>query len=387
MADKHPDIVIIGAGIAGLWSFHRLKALGYDVLLLEKNAIGSGQTIASQGIIHSGLKYSLAGKVNKLARNISAMPDRWLAALHGEGEVNLTAARLNADSHSLLIPAGFMGAMVKLITSKTLGQNIENLPASAWPEDFRESGFIGNVIKMGEPVFDIPSVIRALAGPYINCIRKIDKSPEAFLKEHGIKPKKIIYTAAASNHDYAHQYHHDQGLKTQKRPLLMGFLKPAPFPLYAHFVSRSDKPLATITTHYTEDGTPVWYIGGQAAEREKTVPPEETIRTTKKAMEKYLPNVDLSSVQWATLPIDRIEGSSTTQGWMPDTPTIHDAGDSYYCWPTKLTFAPLLSDYILEKLEKEKISPSHQQCDWSFLPEVGYTKSPWDEVNFSPHSD
>ena len=58
--DKLPDktkidVVIFGAGIAGLWTFNRLKSLGYDVLLLEKKAIGCGQTLASQGIIHSGL--------------------------------------------------------------------------------------------------------------------------------------------------------------------------------------------------------------------------------------------------------------------------------------------------------------------------------------------
>ena len=68
-----PDIVIFGAGIAGLWTFHSLKKMGYDVLLLERESIGGGQTIASQGIIHSGLKFSLAGKVNKLAKSISAM--------------------------------------------------------------------------------------------------------------------------------------------------------------------------------------------------------------------------------------------------------------------------------------------------------------------------
>ena len=34
MADtnKNIDIVIIGAGIAGLWAFHRLKTLGYDAV-------------------------------------------------------------------------------------------------------------------------------------------------------------------------------------------------------------------------------------------------------------------------------------------------------------------------------------------------------------------
>ena len=93
---KNIDVLIIGAGIAGLWTFNHLKSLGYDVLLLEKQSIGCGQTIAAQGIIHSGLKFSLAGKVNTLAKTISAMPDRWRDALQGNGQVDLSAAYLSA---------------------------------------------------------------------------------------------------------------------------------------------------------------------------------------------------------------------------------------------------------------------------------------------------
>ena len=89
------DIVIFGAGIAGLWTFNHLKSLGYDVLLLERDAIGCGQTIASQGIIHSGLKFSLAGKVNTLAKTLSTMPDRWRNALSGHGPIDLSQAHMS----------------------------------------------------------------------------------------------------------------------------------------------------------------------------------------------------------------------------------------------------------------------------------------------------
>lgn len=383
MAEHHTDIVIIGAGIAGLWTFNRLKRLGYDVLLLEKEEIGCGQTIASQGIIHSGLKYAFAGKVNKLAQSISAMPDLWREALTGNGPVDLSAAKVNAHSQHLLIPAGFMGGLVKLVTKQALGGNVHQVPEEDWPDDIKSSGFRGSVIFMDEPVLDIPSVIRALAEPFKDSIRKIDCAPDEFLKKHNITAKKIIYTAAAANQDMADKLGDNEGLRTQKRPLLMGFLKPAPFPLYAHMVGTSDKPVATITTHQCEDGSLVWYLGGNVAERGKEVPQIEMQRAAETGFRKYLPRLDLSDVHWSSLPIDRVEGTSTTQGWMPDTPTIHDAGDTYYCWPTKLTFAPLLSDYIMEKLQKDHILPSNNESDWSFLPEVGYSKAPWDKAQWS----
>ena len=55
------DIAIIGGGIAGLWMLSRLRKRGYSALLIESEALGSGQTICSQGIIHGGVKYSLQG--------------------------------------------------------------------------------------------------------------------------------------------------------------------------------------------------------------------------------------------------------------------------------------------------------------------------------------
>jgi len=57
------DAVIFGGGAAGLWILDELRRAGLAILLLEggRRGLGSGQTIASQGIIHGGLKYTLAG--------------------------------------------------------------------------------------------------------------------------------------------------------------------------------------------------------------------------------------------------------------------------------------------------------------------------------------
>ena len=95
-----------------------------------------------------------------------------------------------------------------------------------------------------------------------------------------------------------------------------------------------------------------------------------------------MPDLDLSNVEWAGLPIDRIEGKSDIDGWMPDTPTIHSIEckdiDVHYCWPTKLTFAPLLSDRLLEKIGE----PSQSTSDYSLLPAADYTQTPWDKADW-----
>ena len=308
-----PDIVIFGAGIAGLWTFHRLKNMGFDVLLLEKETIGCGQTIASQGIIHSGLKFSLAGKVNKLARSISAMPNIWREALNGNGDVNLSSATISAQSQQLLIPSGFMGGLTKLVTERALGNNVHSVPKQDWPDEITNSGFHGSLIFMDEPVLDIPSILRALSEPYKTSIRKITdeqaSEPFKFLSDINIAAKQIIFTSASSNHDIATAQNHDKGLETQKRPLMQGMIKNAPFPLFAHLVGKTDKPIASITTHKTTSGDLVWYLGGGVAERTKKSNPKDVYGAAIKAFKSYLPNTDFSQIEWDVLPIDRIEST------------------------------------------------------------------------------
>ncbi|MCC7304642.1 MAG: FAD-binding oxidoreductase [Alphaproteobacteria bacterium] len=380
MPEYYADIVIFGAGIAGLWTLKKLKEQGFDALLLEENAIGAGQTIASQGIIHSGLKYALAGKVSDLARSISAMPEIW----RGEFKNSCIAA----PSQQLFIPKGFVGGILKVAARKALGES-RDIPPEEWPETIRASGFDGSVIHMSEPVLDIPRALQELAGPYKDHIRKPDHEIKFIIDttgtikgfhcgDHTIRAQHYIFTAAAGNMDLAKRLGH-RGMETQARPLVMTMLKNAPFPLYAHFVGKSDKPVTTVTTHMSEDGKRVWYVGGGVAEHPQNKNPREVYEGVKTAFKKYMPAIDLSGMEWATLPIDRIEGT-TAATWMPDTPVIHQVQNALYAWPTKLTFAPLLADRIAESLGHDNITPSGAGNDFSFLPEAPFAKTPWDSA-------
>lgn len=383
---RQADIVIFGAGIAGLWTHAYLSNLGYNALLLESDKIGGVQSIASQGIIHSGLKFAFAGKISKLAKSISAMPERWRDALNEKGEVDLSGAVINAQSQLLMIPPGFLGDISKTVAKKTLGKNVREIAQSEWPEEIKNSGFKGSVIFMDERVLDIPSVVQTLMKPYKDSIKAIPKNdaktPLDFLEKNGIEAKKILFTTAGENLGIAATLNHEKGLETQSRPLLMAMMKPAPFPLFAHFVGKTDKPVATVTTHTDQNGKRVWYIGGLVAERPVTAPPEDSIKAAKKALASYLPSVDISEAQWAVLPIARSEGKSKTDGWMPDTPTLHRAGDVLYGWPTKLTFAPMLADAVLKELQNSNIEPSNTRNDWSFLTSAPLAQPPWENATW-----
>src|SRR5690606_35758218 len=125
-------------------------------------------------------KYTLAGKANELARAISQMPERWREALKNEGDVALQDADITASSQHLMIPPGMAGNLIKMATEKVLGDRVREAP-SPYPE------FEVFVLDMGEMVLDIPSVVRALAEPYYDCIRH-SGGP------HEIEAKIMIYT-------------------------------------------------------------------------------------------------------------------------------------------------------------------------------------------------
>ena len=91
------EVVIFGGGGAGLWLLDELVSRGIGTLLLEAGDLGGGQTIASQGIIHGGLKYTLSGLLTPSAQTIKSMPERWRRCLAGEGAPDLRGTRLRAE--------------------------------------------------------------------------------------------------------------------------------------------------------------------------------------------------------------------------------------------------------------------------------------------------
>ncbi|MDH3355689.1 MAG: FAD-dependent oxidoreductase, partial [Chromatiales bacterium] len=95
------DVVILGGGVAGLWTLNRLRQMGYKSILIESSKLGTGQTRYAQGIIHGGTKYALSGQMNASAQAVAEMPTRWRACLNGDGEIDLSGVKI-LSSHQYL---------------------------------------------------------------------------------------------------------------------------------------------------------------------------------------------------------------------------------------------------------------------------------------------
>ena len=71
------DVLIVGGGIAGLWLNARLRSQGFSTVLVERDSLGGGQSVKSQGIIHGGAKYALHGALTGASEAIADMPRHW----------------------------------------------------------------------------------------------------------------------------------------------------------------------------------------------------------------------------------------------------------------------------------------------------------------------
>lgn len=380
------DICILGGGIAGLWLNARLRQLGYSTLLIERGALGGGQSSKSQGIIHGGTKYALHGKLTSAAEAIAEMPARWRACLDGQGELDLSGVRLLSAHHYLWSPGSLISNMAGFFASKALRGRVDAVKGRDMPEVFDDPAFKGKVYRLAELVLDVPDVIRRLAelapdGLGVDSAPVIERHTDGSiasirLADQLVKAQRYVLTAGEGNEALLSGWGVEQPAM-QRRPLQMVLVKGPDLPaLYAHCLGSSPKPRLTVTTHPCADGQWCWYLGGELAEQGVGLTPDALIEKAKSELQQLLPWVDLSGCQWTTLPVNRAEPAQS--GLVrPDTAYMQAVHNVLVTWPTKLALAPNLSDQALAELDRQGISPSLPQIKTA-LPRPQIATPVWD---------
>lgn len=348
------DVVIVGGGVAGLWTLDELRRQGHDAILVEKSALGDGQTIWSQGIIHGGLKYSLKGLVGAAASSIRELPDLWRRCLAGDAEPDLSGVRRRSDhcwvwqTRSIGSRLGMLGARAGLRVAPEVVEPGER------PAALRECP--GVVARVGEQVIDPASLLDALASRHPGRVALADigptleRTPEGvrFVLDDGtsVEASTLVLCAGNGNAALRERLALDPGAQ-QVRPLRMVLARArvdALPELQGHCVDRAHTRV-TITTDRDEAGRRVWQIGGEVAEHGAALDEDATIRLAQGELADVLPGLDLSHVEWATYLAPRAEGR-TAGGKRPDDATIVRDGPIITAWPTKLVLAPILAQRI-----------------------------------------
>lgn len=395
MTEKHiqADVVIIGAGIAGLWLHNRLNQLGYHALLLEKGKIGQAQTLSAQGIIHGGSKYALNGILSNAAQAISAMPARWQACLSGQGEIDLNQVKINTNHQLLWSTKSLSSKMVSFFASKALQSRMQAVPKSERQGLFADPSFQGSLYELDEPVLDVHSTLTQLSKTYADRILQIPNGEMhcSFAKDElqsihycdvKISAQQFVFTAGEGMGDILSAL----GLKKPKmqlRPLQMLLCK-AKNPetalpkIYAHSLGSGSKPIATISSHSDKDGNIVWYLGGNIAEEGVGKSTDVLIKEAQVLLSQILPWYSPPELVWATHNVNRAEPKQS--GFTrPDSAFVSSHGNVHIGWPTKLALAPDLSDKVITALESQHVQKTSRQ-NTDLLPRAEIAEPLWDRA-------
>ncbi len=369
------DALIFGGGTAGMWLLDVLRQQGYRVLLLEANSLGNGQTIAAQGIIHGGLKYTLQGLLTPSAVSIREMPLVWRKSLEGNATPNLNRTRIRSEfcylwrTESLKSKLGMIGARIGLrIAPKTLQP--EDRPAAL-------THCPGSVSRLDEQVIATDSFLQNLAENNADSLLKINaENGITFEKDDAgnitsveltnhddqesltIVPTQVILTAGAGNAKILQQLG-QTAPEMQRRPLHMVMLRGRNLPtLNGHCVDGT-KTRVTITSDIDSKGRTIWQVGGQISEDGVQWDSTELLRQAKAEIAAVLPDIDLSEVEGGTYRVDRAE-QLMPNGKRPETIQVTETGNLITAWPTKMALAPILANDILAR-----IKPVQDQTNWN----------------------
>lgn len=359
------DLLIIGGGVAGLWCLNRVRAAGYSSILFESAALGGGQTICSQGILHGGAKYSLTGSLSQATQSIAEMPKRWFDCLNGEGEIDLRQTQMLSDTHYLWSINKLSSKVTAFFASKAMKNKAQKLKTDQFPAAFQSPEFKGNLYALNERVVDVPSLIKNLARHQQESIFQFDllKQGRFIQDDNGqvsaielpelncrLEPTRILFTCGEAYNDFKDILGLNQ-IQMQKRPLHMVVVRHEQGPeVYAHAIGAASKPLLTITSHRHSSGDQVWHIGGLIAEDGVAKNQDDLIQEAKQKLQDYLPWITLKNPQWSSYRINRAEPEM--QGIRPDTSFLKQQFNCLIAWPTKLALAPQLSDRVLDVLSE-----------------------------------
>jgi len=391
------DALIIGGGIAALWTAATLRSEGYSVIVLTNAALGTGQSLAAQGVIHGGLKYAVGGTLTESSEALAEMPDRWRAALRGDGPVDLRTAELLSEHQILWSLPGVLSQVVGFFGSKMVRGRSRALAKDEYPAPFHDPRYGGRIFQIDEPVVDPVSVIAALAELLRPVTYLVDWQTNASLVTGGdgleavrlrqedgskirIKAKRYLFAAGAGNAGLLAELNHTAPAM-QLRPLHQLIIRRQELPeVYSVCVGSGPKPPMVVTTHTDSAGRKVWYVGGDIAESVGVARDEAAqISAGRELFARLQPWVDLTEAEWFTSRSERAEPDVGT-GDRPPGAYCQRLGNVLVAWPTKLALAPNLADQVLKEMPTQQgmVSDSTLLLPTLLLPHPGVGRAPWD---------
>ncbi len=106
-----------------------------------------------------------------------------------------------------------------------------------------------------------------------------------------------------------------------------------------------------------EDGSLVWYLGGDLAERGVERTDQEQLAAGRDELRQLFPWLDFSNAEFATLDVTRAEPRQQALV-KPDNAYARRDQNLIIAWPTKLTLAPDLGDRVEALIREQGLDAS-----------------------------
>ncbi len=390
--EQQVDVLIFGGGIAGLWLLDELHRRSHRALLVECHSLGTGQTIASQGIIHGGLKYMLGGLVSGSAESISDLPHWWRDCLEGERQPDLRAVAVASPCCYLWRTESLSSWAAMSVARFALQTPLQKVPPADRPDVLGRCP--GDVYRIEEQVIDSASLLSSFLHAHKSRVVKNADDEIAFRygtagcvdavrltrpddrRSVEIRCGTVVFAAGEGNERLRRQ----AGLPAnamQRRPLHMVMAR-GPLPmLFGHCID-GNRTRVTVTSTVDSMGRVVWQVGGELAESGVALNADQQIAKAWSDLEAVFPGMDFSGVEWASYRVDRAEGM-TADGRRPDGPVLRKEGNVLTVWPTKLVLAPRLATMAADLIGDPH--PASEGLDsFDDWPRPFIAKPPWELV-------
>ena len=344
------DVAIAGAGVAGLWLANLLLNRGLEVAVCERGEVGGTQTMASQGLIHGGIKYALTGIATRAFETVSDMPRRWRACLEGAGEIDLRGVRVVSDCYYLWSPDAPGARLAGFLASRLLRGRVEKLSRSDYPRPF--AGQAGTMYRLDDFVIDVAGLVQRLAAPLEGRLLPVSVEPDGLVMHQGtvrafqnadirVEAERFIFAAGAGNGTLAAAA--GAAIRMRRLPLKQVLVRSTnPEPIFAHCIAgMRSEPALTVTTL-----AEYHYLGGALASDGATRSDADQVDAARQELAQALPWIDWSKRTFETLSIDRAE----PDGHRLEGAFVETHENILIAWPGKLTLAPDLGDRALRAL-------------------------------------
>lgn len=374
------NIVIVGGGIAGLWMLNRLNKK-YSVVLIENEALGSGQTLYSQGLILP--RSQEVGDVT--GRRIQKV---WRDCLNGFGDVDLRTSKIISDAQTLVASKGVLARMSNFMKSFKY-KHLEDVEVYQEPTIPVEKE--GQFYQLKADVLDMRSVLESLAKHHMRDIYKADieeylhegtKLKALKLKQGGhhvvVESDVFIFTAGKGNLRALQELGIKRPQKmTKEQTSLM--VKSVPFALNGAYTLSNGENMY-VSSHASSEGGYVWYISGpwlnKLAETDL-----DRIRKMKQIVKDTFSDISFEECLWSAVhyAVPQQEDWATTKRHK-----VYYSGNSVVAWPANLTTVPLLADEIVTWAKSSVKKPLVQDLDLGF-PQASYGLYPWESPERNWH--